>query len=176
MAFGVYRTKTYIAADWDGDKNAVDQLHKWNNSEYWGLHFVDVHEATQSSDSSLNCSIKRSLKGRMDISKMFILIVGDKTNSVRSGSCEYCDSYYNNRCYRGYTTDFRSYVRFECDKASEAFDNGEIKIVVLYNSTSVDKTKCPEAVRNVGKHIPMVYYENGKYYWDYSAVKNAIES
>lgn len=25
----VYRTKTYIAADWDGDKNAVEQLYKW---------------------------------------------------------------------------------------------------------------------------------------------------
>lgn len=27
-----YRTKTYIAADWDGDKNAVEQLYKWKNS------------------------------------------------------------------------------------------------------------------------------------------------
>lgn len=28
-----YRTKTYIAADWDGNKNAIDQLRKWNDSE-----------------------------------------------------------------------------------------------------------------------------------------------
>ena len=28
-----YRTKTYIAADWDGDKNAVEQLYKWKNME-----------------------------------------------------------------------------------------------------------------------------------------------
>lgn len=30
----VYRTRTYIAADWDGDRDAVDQLHKWNDSNY----------------------------------------------------------------------------------------------------------------------------------------------
>ena len=29
MTYGTYRTKTYIAADWTGDKNAVDQLYKW---------------------------------------------------------------------------------------------------------------------------------------------------
>lgn len=33
----VYRTRTYIAADWDGDRDAVEQLHKWNDSNYWGF-------------------------------------------------------------------------------------------------------------------------------------------
>lgn len=33
-----YRTKTYIAADWTGDKDAVDQLYTWNESKYWVLH------------------------------------------------------------------------------------------------------------------------------------------
>ena len=27
-----YRTKTYIAADWGQDEDAVNQLHKWNNT------------------------------------------------------------------------------------------------------------------------------------------------
>ena len=30
-----YRTKTYIAADWDGDKEAIDKLHEWNKSNYY---------------------------------------------------------------------------------------------------------------------------------------------
>lgn len=30
----VYRTRTYIAADWDGDRDVVEQLHKWNDSNY----------------------------------------------------------------------------------------------------------------------------------------------
>ena len=85
-----YRTKTYIAADWDGDKNAVEQLYKWKKSNYWSLDFHDAHDLTQARDSSLNCSIKSSLATRLDVSKTFVLIVGNTTKTVRSGSCQYC--------------------------------------------------------------------------------------
>ena len=30
----MYRTKTYIAGDWTGDKDLIDQLYTWNNSEH----------------------------------------------------------------------------------------------------------------------------------------------
>ena len=76
-----YRTRTYIAGDWDHDKDAVDKLHQWNNSRYWSLSFTDAHDLIQANDSSLNCSIKKSLKKRMDASKRFVLIVGNNTNS-----------------------------------------------------------------------------------------------
>ena len=52
-----YRTKTYIAAEWSGDKDAVEQLHKWNDGDKWSLSFTDAHEVTQARDGSLNCSI-----------------------------------------------------------------------------------------------------------------------
>ena len=39
-----YRTKTYIAGDWDHDEDAVNKLHQWNNSNYWSLSFTDAHE------------------------------------------------------------------------------------------------------------------------------------
>lgn len=174
MPLGVYRTKTYLAADWTGDKEAVEQLYKWNDSDYWSLHFVDVHECTQSSDNSLNCSIKASLKSRMDISKIFILIVGEKTKDVRSGSCSFCQRYnsWTGHCSHGYSVDKRSFIDFECDKAVEA----GIKIVVLYFSTKVDRSKCPEALRYIGKHVPMCYYKNGEYYWDYQSIKDAIST
>ncbi len=58
---------------------------------------------------------------------------------------------------------YRSYIRYECEKAIES----GIKIIVLYKSTKVDKSKCPEVVKNIGMHIAMIYYEDGKYYWDY---------
>lgn len=51
---------------------------------------------------------------------------------------------------------------------------GKTKIVVLYNAATVNKSKCPDAVKNVGTHVAMCCYENGQYYWDYQAVKNAI--
>lgn len=51
----LYRTRTYIAADFDNDKDAVDQLHKWNDSSnYWSLSFSDAHDLQTSSDNSLN--------------------------------------------------------------------------------------------------------------------------
>lgn len=173
MTYGTYRTKTYIAADWTGDSDAVQILHDWNKNKYLSLSFTDVHEVTQSNDSSLNCSIKASLKKRMDISKTFVLIVGDNTATVRSGSCSYCNSYnsWSMYCARGYSVDRRSYIEYECDKAVEA----GIKIVVLYNSTVVNRNKCPVAVKNLGTHVAMCYRgTDGNVYWNYQAVKNAL--
>lgn len=173
-----YRTKTYIAADWDGDKDAVDQLHKWNDSNYWGLHFVDAHELTQARDTSLPCSIKRSLKERLDASKTFILIVGKNTDSVTKGSCRYCRSHSSllGRCLREHSIDFRSFVEYECETA---YRSG-LKIAVLYNSQYVYRDRCPEILRNKGTHLAM--YEIikspwGDYKsWKYTDIKNAIEN
>ena len=43
-----YRTRTYIAAEWDGDSDAVQQLHKWNDSNHFSLSFTDAHDLQQS--------------------------------------------------------------------------------------------------------------------------------
>ena len=168
----VYRTKTYIAADWSGDYDAVEQLHKWNNSKYWSLSFTDAHDLMQARDSSLNCSIKASLNKRLDVSKTFVLIVGSNTKTVRSGSCQYCSSYnsYTSRCAKGYCVDYQSYIEYECEKAVR----DGLKIVVLYNAASMNKSKCPDILKNIGTHIAMCFYNDGRYYWDYQSVKNAI--
>lgn len=168
------RTKTYIAGDWDNDKDAVDQLHKWNDSKYWSLSFSDAHDLTSARDSSLNCNIKSSLKKRLDVSKTFVLIVGEHTNTVTAGSCKFCGSYnsYLGRCAKGYSVDYRSYIKYECDKAVEA----NIKIIVLYNSTKVDRNKCPEVVRWKGTHTAMAFKgSDGREYWDYNAVYEAFK-
>jgi hypothetical protein len=167
-----YRTKTYLAAEWDGDKDAIDQLHKWNNSNFWSLSFTDAHDLTQARDSSLNCSIKSSLATRLDSSKTFVLIVGSNTKTARNGSCQYCASYnrWTQSCARGMQVDYRSYIEYECEKAIR----DGLKIVVLYNAASVDKTKCPEVIKNVGTHKAMCYYKDGSYYWDYQTVKDTI--
>ena len=168
----IYRTRTYIAAEWDGDNDAVQQLHKWNNSNYFSLSFTDAHDLQQARDGSLNCSIKRSLAERLDASKTFVLIVGSNTKSVRSGSCQYCNSKnsWTGSCARGNFVDNRSYIEYECEKAVR----DGLKIVVLYNAATVDKSKCPDAVKYVGTHKAMCYYQNGQYYWDYQAVKSAL--
>ena len=67
---------------------------------------------------------------------------------------------------------YRSYIKYECDKAVET----GIKIVVLYNSTTVSRSKCPEAVRYIGTHVAMLYRKDGNLYWDYNAVKSALQN
>lgn len=181
MILGTYRTKTYIAADFDSDKDAVEQLHKWNNSCNWKLNFNDVHSLTQSRDSSRYCSIKSSLKSRMDVSKTFVIIIGANTNSITKGSCSYCASYFvcytkPSYCLKGYSVNTLSYIKYECEQAVKA----NIKIVVLYKSTVVNKSLCPEFIRSIGSHVAMKHWTINKSLqrvidWDYQAVKKAIE-
>lgn len=168
-----YRTKTYIAAEWSGDNDAVEQMYKWNESNYWSLSFTDAHDLMQARDGSLNCSIKTSLSKRLDVSKTFVLIVGKNTKTARNGSCQYCSdrSNYSSICNRNKYMDYKSYIEYECEKAIR----DDLKIIVLYNAASVDKSKCPDVIRNCGKHVAMWYYQGGKYFWDYNAVKGAIE-
>lgn len=167
-----YRTKTYIAGEWDGDRDAIEKLHSWNNSKHLNLSFTDAHDLTQSRDSSLNCSIKSSLAIRFNHSKTFVLIVGNNTKDARSGGCRYCGSYNSSTqaCIRGYPVDHRSYIEYECDKAV----NDDLNIVVLYNAAVVNKSRCPDSLKNTGKHVAMQYLEDGTRYWDYQAVKKAI--
>jgi hypothetical protein len=167
-----YRTKTYIAADWTDDKAAVDKLYEWNNSQYWSLSFTDAHDLTQARDGSLNCSIKKSLATRLDASKTFVLIVGDKTRTLTAGGCQFCGSYnsHTGACARGYVVSYDSFIEYECAKAAK----DGLKIVVLYNSGTTDKSKCPEALRYVGTHAAMWQWKDGRWQWDYQAVKNAL--
>jgi len=170
MLYG--RPYTYIAADWDGDSAAVTALKNWNNSKTKALSFKDAHDLKQARDGSLNCSIKRSLSDRLNQSYKFVLIVGEGTKNVRSGACHLCASYnsYGKYCARGYSVDSRSYIDFECDKAVD--DN--LEIVVLYNSASVDKSKCPEAIKRKGTHAAMWKRVGDKNYWDYDKIAAAI--
>jgi len=150
----------------------VNELYKWNDNKYWGLSFVDAHDLTTARDTSLNCSIKASLKSRLDVSKTFVLIVGSETKNLRSGGCQYCDDYDSNQssCDKGKSVDYRSYIQYECDIANKDISN----IVVLYNATTVKKALCPETLKSVGTHAAMRYSRDGEQYWDYNAVKKAL--
>ena len=72
--------------------------------------------------------------------------------------------------------DRRSFVEYECSLAAEE----GLKVIVLYNASSVDRRMCPELVRNLGTHVAMKkrtynpyqgrYEEN----WDYPSVRDAF--
>ena len=181
-----YRTCTYIAGDWTGDKDAIEQIMTWNEGNKWSLHFTDVHKLAQSYDESNNCSIKASLRKRMNISKRFVLIVGNNTKNLRSGACYLCPRYLINTyantvsCTRGGSIDNRSYVDYECEMAKLDYYSGAIDIVVLYNSVNVDKSKCPEILSSIGCHIAMMHWTEDCFgckhkNWDYDAVKKALD-
>ena len=172
-----YRTRTYLAGDWDGDRNLIQQIMDWNKNGYLTLDFTDAHELKQARDGSLNCTIKDSLSDRLNRSKTFVLIVGDKTDSVTSGSCRHCQDYRSSSlsCARGHSQDLSSFVKYECKKAARDYRNNEMKIVVVYNYMSVHRDKCPEAVRNIGNHIAGITRDiNGNAKFDYQSIKNAI--
>ena len=174
------RTKTYIAADFDHDKDAVDLLYYWKNNKNLSFDFQDAHDLTQARDTSLYCTIKGSLRDRLKESKTFVLIVGEHTDSLTKGGCQSCRSYnsWTYSCARGHSVDYRSYIHYECDMAKHDYLSGEMsKIVVLYKSTVVNKDLCPVSIKYFGLHIPMVYYSwvDKMNYWDYQSIKKALE-
>ena len=173
-----YRTKTIFAGDWTGDEDAIKTLYEWKKNNNLTLDFVDAHEYTQASDDDLLCSIKTSLRKRLNVSKTFVLIVGKQTKNLTKGGCQHCKSYnsYNKRCCRNNALDYRSYIEYECEMALKDYQDNLIKkIVVIYNYANVDKSKCPECIKGYGTHIVMYYKEtDGKEYWNYNEINKAI--
>ena len=169
----LYKTRTYIAADWTGDKEVIDKLREWNDSGWYALDFSDAHDLTQARDTSLPCSIKKSLATRLNGSKNFVLIVGKETKNLTKGACRYCSAYISTWgiCYNGHSVDQRSYIQYECEKAIK----DGMKIVVIYNYANVDKSKCPECIKDYGVHIPAYFRAiDGKFYWNISEITKAI--
>lgn len=164
------RLYTYFAADWDRDSAVVEKIREWEGDPNCRLSFLDAHDIQQSRDESLNCSIKRSLKNRLDQSHTFVIIVGDKTAGLRSGACYLCGSYnhYRGYCVRGYSATDESYIEYECKIAVEA----AMRIIVIYNSTEVKRELCPSDVRYRGIHLPAVT-PDGRY-WNKEAIIQAI--
>lgn len=180
----VYRTCTYIAGDWTDDKDLIDKLHEWNNSNHLNLSFVDVHDLTQSRDSSNPCSIKQSLRKRLNITKTFVLIVGQNTNDLTKGSCRYCANYVSSIygypfCKSGGVIDYRSFIEYECEMALKDYNAGLIKkIVVIYNGClGTMPSRCPSVLRDVNGVIYLgsdMIGKDGRRYWNYSEIKDAI--
>lgn len=76
-------------------------------------------------------------------------------------------------CARGNTVDYRSFIKFECDKAVE----DELTIVVLYYDEKVNRDLCPEVVRQKGTHRQMLCRgDDGQLQWDLSGIARAFNS
>ncbi|MBS7577990.1 MULTISPECIES: TIR domain-containing protein [unclassified Enterococcus] len=76
----VYKTKTYIAFDGGNDMNYYNTLKMWSNNDKINFKLNNAHDLKSALDSSLPESIKRSLRERIQSSKIMILIVGKETH------------------------------------------------------------------------------------------------
>lgn len=85
--------KVYISADYsavDGDRNVVDELHKWANDNLHKVDFCDTAMVTSGSVSEKPdcraCDLKAEFNRQINISSIVIFIIGDKTANRRAGS------------------------------------------------------------------------------------------
>jgi len=78
-----YRNKIYVAFDGDEDIHYYYLMKAWKQHDDISFSFNDAHDLTQSRDSSTEETIKRSLRTRLVNSKVFILLIGEKTKYLR---------------------------------------------------------------------------------------------
>ncbi|MDR1298585.1 MAG: molecular chaperone Tir [Deltaproteobacteria bacterium] len=164
--------KTYIAADWENDLAAAEQLRRWNVEDDWHLSFADSHGLRRAKDDSPNCRVKKAVDNLLYGIETFVLVVGDKTKSSDVGSCRHCPNYDSTRIYCNlrHQTDSGSFLVHECRQAVK----NNLHVVVLYHAATVDKSKCPDELHDLGAHKPMLFLSNNVITWNCADVKSAL--
>jgi DNA-directed RNA polymerase subunit F len=74
-----YRNKTYIAFDGDNDMHYYRLMTAWKANDGLSLNFHNAHDLNTARDSSQEDSIKDQLRDRFANSKLFVLLIGEKT-------------------------------------------------------------------------------------------------
>lgn len=74
-----YRNKTYICFDGDTDMRYYRLMTAWAENERFSFSFYNAHDLNTARDSSQEQSIKRQLRERFANSKLFIVLIGEKT-------------------------------------------------------------------------------------------------
>lgn len=111
----------YVSMDADYDIRYYYLMKAWKQNDNIGFNFYDAHDINKNYDKSEE-SIKRSLKERLDNSKVFVLLVGEHTRYL----------------YK--------YVRWEI---AEAIKRELPCIVININGKrSLDEELCPPLMRN----------------------------
>lgn len=117
-----YRNKTYVAFDGDTDMRYYNMLKAWKSNEEINFDFYDAHSLNTARDTSLTDSIKKQLRERFDNTKLFLLLVGEKTSANRK------------------------FIPWEIDQAITR----EIPIVVanINGKRQLDNERCPAQLRD----------------------------
>jgi len=118
-----YRNKTYVAFDGDTDIHYYQLMKAWKQNDGFDFNFYDAHDLNYAYDSSKEESIKAQLAERMRNSKLFILLVGEKTKNLRK------------------------FVPWEIEQAIKR----ELPIIVvnLNGNKGIDNDLCPPSLLNI---------------------------
>jgi hypothetical protein len=74
-----YRNKTFVSFDGDTDMHYYRLMQAWHQNDGFDFNFYNAHDVNSARDSSQEASVKAQLSERMRNSKLFILLVGEKT-------------------------------------------------------------------------------------------------
>lgn len=117
-----YRNKTYVCFDGDSDIHYYRLMQAWHQSDHTQFNFYNAHDLNRARDSSLEASIKRQLRERLLNTKVFVVLIGEKTRYL----------------YK--------FVRWEMEQALSL--NLPIIGVNLNGRRSQDPDRCPPIIKN----------------------------
>lgn len=197
--------RVYISADYsvaNGDRNVVDELHKWGQDDLHKVDYVDTAQVVSGSvskDSDCRaCDLKDEFNHQINCSSAVIFIVGDKTSSrIAGSSCERikkgegcsCTPYKQNAkgsvvCkIKGKTItpgpsedvgriNTYSYLKHEFEQAKR---KGKT-IIIIYNSLNKQPGWLPSYMNDFANdaHPFWKYDTNGNKVGDYTYIKAAL--
>jgi len=74
-----YRNKVFVSFDGDNDMHYYRFMRAWKQNDNRSFNFFDAHDIDTALDSSMEKTIKRRLSERLDNSKAFVSLIGDRT-------------------------------------------------------------------------------------------------
>jgi Thoeris protein ThsB, TIR-like domain len=74
-----YRSKVFVSFDGDSDIHYYRLMCAWKQNDNTSFDFQDAHDINTARDSSTEATIKRRLAERLQNSKMFVLLIGERT-------------------------------------------------------------------------------------------------
>jgi hypothetical protein len=117
-----YRNKTYVCFDGDNDMHYYRLMCAWKQNDGIPFNFYNAHDLNTARDDSQEESIKRQLRERLKNSKIFVVLIGEKTRYL----------------YK--------FVRWEMEQALKL----ELPIIAvnLNGLRQMDPDRCPPIIRN----------------------------
>lgn len=74
-----YKNKTFVSFDGDSDMHYYRLMQAWKQNDGTDFNFYNAHDLNSARDTSQEESIKAQLTERMGNTKVFVLLVGERT-------------------------------------------------------------------------------------------------